>query len=283
MIGVITILLPFLILSYRRKKKRSLLIEEKLKKDAAKKKWNQKVKEDFNNWLKKNNMQIPGYAIKIDEWNYLKFTLNKVPAFVWRTGYYMYICPDIFSEDILWDNPVYLNNIYSNKPYDNFVCNIISINDIKFYKMEGSIQNITDISGGEIYGGGSSIKGAVVGGILAGEAGAIIGSRKEVRSNPIRSRIRQIDNRILKVYFEFNEKVEIKEFPSSFYDVFLRFIPEKSYDYVASSRQTENINSKSDNKQDVKEKLLKIEFLHKEGMLSEEEYQKKRKEIIDSI
>ena len=45
----------------------------------------------------------------------------------------------------------------------------------------GCVENRTVVTGGG--GGGSSIKGAIVGGILAGEAGAIIGSRKT--TNPI--------------------------------------------------------------------------------------------------
>ena len=60
---------------------------------------------------------------------------------------------------------------------------------------EGNVHYTTEVHGGG--GGGSSIKGAVVGGIIAGEAGAIIGSRKA--SNPITSSTKQIDDRTTKL------------------------------------------------------------------------------------
>lgn len=56
---------------------------------------------------------------------------------------------------------------------------------------EGNVHYTTEVRGGG--GGGSSIKGAIVGGVIAGEAGAIIGSRKA--TDPITSSTKQIDDR----------------------------------------------------------------------------------------
>lgn len=60
---------------------------------------------------------------------------------------------------------------------------------------EGDVHYTTEVLGGG--GGGSSIKGAIIGGVIAGEAGAIIGSRKS--TDPITSTTKQIDDRTTKL------------------------------------------------------------------------------------
>ena len=72
---------------------------------------------------------------------------------------------------------------------------------------EGNVHYTTEVQGGG--GGGSSIKGAVIGGVIAGEAGAIIGSRKS--TDPITSSTKQIDDRTtnVKILDEYNNFCEI--------------------------------------------------------------------------
>ena len=67
----------------------------------------------------------------------------------------------------------------------------IKIKDIANLSQEGSIHYTTSVQGGG--GGGSSLKGAIRGGLIAGEIGAIIGSRKEVET--ITSSVSQVDDR----------------------------------------------------------------------------------------
>ena len=59
----------------------------------------------------------------------------------------------------------------------------IKVSNIKYYRIVGDKYVTTEVTGGG--GGGSSIKGAIIGGIIAGEAGAIIGSRKSIE--PVKS------------------------------------------------------------------------------------------------
>ena len=72
---------------------------------------------------------------------------------------------------------------------------------------EGDVHYTTEIHGGG--GGGSSIKGAIIGGVIAGDAGAIIGSRKPTEA--ITSTTKQIDDRTtnLKVLDSNNNFCEI--------------------------------------------------------------------------
>lgn len=67
--------------------------------------------------------------------------------------------------------------------------NIVSVSQ------EGDVHYTTEVHGGG--GGGSSIKGAIIGGVIAGDAGAIIGSRKS--TDPITSSTKQIDDRTTNV------------------------------------------------------------------------------------
>ncbi|WP_010243672.1 hypothetical protein [Acetivibrio cellulolyticus] len=67
----------------------------------------------------------------------------------------------------------------------------ILLDKIEYYATRGEIVHENKITGGG--GGGSSIKGAVIGGVIAGEAGAIIGSRKKL--DPIKSELIAHDNR----------------------------------------------------------------------------------------
>lgn len=72
----------------------------------------------------------------------------------------------------------------------------IAYDDIVFFTKEGDVTYTTEVSGGGVCGGGSSLTGAIVGGAIAGNTGAIIGSRKEVTSTPIKSRtVRHDDTR----------------------------------------------------------------------------------------
>ena len=69
---------------------------------------------------------------------------------------------------------------------------IIPIKNIISFKRFGDIHSYTDITGGG--GGGSSISGAIIGGVVAGEAGAIIGSRK--KTEEIKTKNIVVDKRV---------------------------------------------------------------------------------------
>ena len=90
---------------------------------------------------------------------------------------------------------------------------IIDIKSIVELSQGGEVHYTTQVHGGG--GGGSSLKGAIIGGVLAGEAGAIIGSRKP--TDPIISTTQRIDdrathmkvldsnNKFFEIVFEYND------------------------------------------------------------------------------
>ncbi len=114
---------------------------------------------------------------------------------IWSDDKCIYLLPLFNYEDYMINTESY--KLFSiNKKY------VVSLSQ------EGNIHYTTEIHGGG--GGGSSIKGALVGGIIAGEAGAIIGSRKE--TDPIVSSTKQIDDRVtsLKILDSNNDFCEIQ-------------------------------------------------------------------------
>ena len=94
---------------------------------------------------------------------------------------------------------------------------------IMYYQLEGSKHEKQIISGGG--GGGSSIKGAVIGEIIAGDVGAIIGSRKKI--DEIKTEYKKIDDRRTVITLRNNKQVE---YGPNLYELLLKHIPEKEYD-----------------------------------------------------
>ena len=110
------------------------------------------------------------------------------------------------------------------------------VNDIKYYKILGSERTEQIISGGG--GGGSSITGAIIGGAIAGNTGAIIGSRKKV--DEIKTTYNHIDDRKIEITLN-DEKNVLIDF--KFYELLLENMPQKDYDVYI-----DNLKSKGKNK-----------------------------------
>ena len=94
----------------------------------------------------------------------------------------------------------------------------IPVNNIEYFEEIGELRKYTTVSGG-----GSSIKGAVLGKIIADDVGAIIASRV-----PIKSEIVSEDERRIELIYK-NEKNEILnlEFEHDAYDALKYLIPAK--------------------------------------------------------
>ena len=102
----------------------------------------------------------------------------------------------------------------------------ISINDIKYYRLIGQKYVTTEITGGG--GGGSSIKGAVIDGLIAGDVGAIAGSRKAVGETKGTSTVH--DEQVVLLYS--TDLKQVMTFNSNAYRLFTKLIPEKDYEAV---------------------------------------------------
>ena len=94
-----------------------------------------------------------------------------------------------------------------------------SINEIMFFKEAGSLQYTTSVSGG-----GVNVGGAIAGGLIGGDVGAIIGSRQEITS-----KTKTHDDRTVLLKFT-NGKEKI--FKYKYYQGFIELIPEKEYSFL---------------------------------------------------
>jgi hypothetical protein len=138
------------------------------------------AKEEYNNIV-----SIPLNAIRVQVKQYVGWTTDIPLGFDNQNTY-------------MWteDNNIFVFSMFGglrdfkerNHIYKPIIFNKQSVVDLS---QEGNIHYTTDVSGGG--GGGSSVKGAIIGGILAGDSGAIIGSRKSTA--PISTTTQKIDDR----------------------------------------------------------------------------------------
>ena len=172
----------------------------------------------------------------------------------------------------------YLN---SNEENHEVMVEMISVKDIQYFSKEGDVQYTTKISGGG--GGGSSIGGAIVGGLLAGEAGAIIGSRKQ--ANEITTETVKHDGRSTLIrYYKGGQVLTINYIGIEVYDYLLKMIPEKDLlTQQLKSKQIPDNDTSQVNSDSIEEKLISIKKLHEKGLITEEEYNKKKNEILKYI
>lgn len=157
----------------------------------------------------------------------------------------------------------------------------IRLSDIEYYSFEGEIYRENQLSGGG--GGGSSIGGAVIGGVIAGEAGAIIGSRKA--GTPITSTLVTHDDRRVSLYYKEFGKLKALIFKPDDLREFEKLIPEKALPVInavrtanAVNKQITNMNPKS-----ITDKIRDLSVLYNEGILTEEEFTAKKKELLAQL
>lgn len=94
----------------------------------------------------------------------------------------------------------------------------VPIEDILYFEEVGELRKYT-----KVFGGGTSLRGALTGYILAGNVGAVIGSRE-----PIKTEVVSEDDRIVElIYKNADSEIENLEFTHEAYAVFKKVIPEK--------------------------------------------------------
>lgn len=170
------------------------------------------------------------------------------------------------------------NVVYNSRiPEINFTYDAIPVEDIKYFTKEGHLQHNTVVSGGN---DGPSISGAIIGGVLAGGAGAIIGSR--VNNKEIKSEIVENDARktILKYYK--NGNLISKEYDYQAFNVFEELIPDKEYNIVLQNEIQKNTKP-TNNDIDIEDSFKKLKDLKEKNLIDESEYQQKKKELLDML
>lgn len=116
----------------------------------------------------------------------------------------------------------------------------INVNDILYYKSMGELRYEQQISGGG--GMGINYGSAILGGLLFGDAGAIIGSRRGESMEKIQSQTISHDERIVDLVFKINYHIHHVIFNFNSELAFDWLIPEKQYDYVIAKRRQEYEN-----------------------------------------
>lgn len=159
---------------------------------------------------------------------------------------------------------------------------VIEINRIEHYATRGEVFRETVITGGG--GGGSSIKGAVVGGVIAGDAGAVIGSRKKV--DPIKSELKTHDTRETYISY-FTKDNERNNIILNFedYQILKDLIPQKDYEIVSALHMNNTIQQSKENSnvQSITDQIREIAKLKEDGILTVQEFETKKQELLKKI
>lgn len=172
-------------------------------------KLNNEYEEKLKQWCTENNVIFKENITKTKE-----IWVNQLPGYIWFSGKDILFCPDS------------INCGTSINIEDNIM--FIKYNSIKYYTKDGIINYTNEIIDD---GKNISISGAIVGGIIAGEAGAVIGSRKDM--NKIKNVTVEHDDVYTYIYCEKNDEVKLVEIKGNeFYQRILHLMPEKEYHYV---------------------------------------------------
>ena len=143
----------------------------------------------------------------------------------------------------------------------------IQLNDIYFFAKEGDLTTNITASGG-----GSDISRAIIGGILAGNTGAIIASRKETKVETTTT-----DTRKTVLYYKGGQLT----FAPADYAALMKLIPEKEISTVQriaaqKAAQQPITNTSTDRLRSLKE-MLNAE------LITEEEYKTKKAKILEEL
>ena len=149
----------------------------------------------------------------------------------------------------------------------------IPLDSIKYYKIEGSIHYTSNVQGG-----GVNLKGAALGSLVGGDAGAIIGSRVGTETS---TTVTSHDNRKLTIFYEEDgESIKTLEVISTNYNqtlnAFRKLIPQKEEAMVMLEAKETPVKSQ---KSSVDE-LLDLKKLLDCGIITQAEFDAKKKQLL---
>lgn len=228
------------------------------------------IKSTFEKYfdIRKKN-EISENCLKVSYLDGVK--ILKGPNFIWVNDNKICFFPSIDCIDLY-----FMSGAMSQL---NFVTLSINIYDIISFSKEGEIFHETKMSGGG--GGGSSIGKAIFGGIIAGGAGAIVASRKKTEA--IKSELITHDERTCCLtYLEKNTK-QIMLFGYSDYKIFKELIPEKDISVIDEIRRRNVIDKQTTPQTDNIQKIRDLGTLRDEGILTQEEFDEKKKELLKKV
>lgn len=144
----------------------------------------------------------------------------------------------------------------------------VSKDDIEYYIINGNEKSETNVHTANT---GMNIKGAIVGGLIAGDAGAIIGSQHN--RNIVYSTTRHIDERCVELFCKIDGKTQVIKLGVNAYSLLEKWYPEKSYDYVVSHPKSSEISAFDE--------IKKYKELLDSGIITQDEFSIKKKELLN--
>jgi hypothetical protein len=272
---IITVFIGFFILVFYFNSRKIKVIKEE--KEAALKEYTQI----------KNSISIPDNSLKISCFQTKTIngkTINKAENYVWIKDGKIWFFPAKWNIEFYYDtkikytqNPEYFEEVFAmaNKCDVIELCTI-DIKDIISFEKTGDRYFENQISGGG--GGGSSIKKAIVGGVVAGTAGAIVASRKEI--NPISSEFVEHDERICILYFYQDNIKQTLIFEHAGYNDLKELIPEKDIKVVDEIKRSKIIEKQLKKEDNIINDIENLGKLLDKGLITQKEFEKMKKKII---
>lgn len=199
---------------------------------------------------------------------------------------------DVFPARIphyLWIENNMLNLFPMSKYYKEWEISSISKPDVSKLKLKtiptesilyfeeiGELRKYTTLSGG-----GTSLKGALLGYVIADDIGAIIGSREPIKTEVVS----EDDRRIELIYKNSENEIVNLEFTHDAYNAFKKLIPLKELRKIVGLNTVQNIdndiNIEIQQTKSAKEKLKQLNEMKEEGLITDEEFLEQRKKILD--
>mgnify|MGYP004645848059 CR=1 FL=1 len=144
---------------------------------------------------------------------------------------------------------------------------IVDLDDIYFFAKEGELTTNITASGG-----GSDIGRAIIGGILAGNAGAIIASRKETKVETT-----TIDTRKTVLYYKGGQLT----FAPGDYAALMKLIPDKEISAVQRIAAQKAVQQSTANT--ATDRLRSLKEMLDADLITSEEYEAKKAKILEDL
>lgn len=145
---------------------------------------------------------------------------------------------------------------------------IIPLSAIKYYNLAGTEKSETNIQTANT---GVNVKGAIIGGLIAGDAGAIIGSQHNTHN--VYSTTRRIDERCVELYYIEDGSTRIIKLSTDALSLLEKWCPEKAYGFVISQPETV--------KTGVVDEIKGYKELLDAGIITPDEFDAKKKQFLN--
>ena len=164
-----------------------------------------------------------------------------------------------------------------------FAISLIPLENIVYFQVVGNVEHTTVVSGGEVKGGGVNTQGAAMGALLFGGVGAVVGSQigTEVVGKPIKSKMVEHDQR--KTFFVIKNKdgkVEHRELPYYYSEVFMKVIPEKEYSFVQANSAANRVAEEKSSSNNIVEEMKRLKELLDLDLITQEDFDTKKKQLL---